>query len=204
MPRTRAARSAAAALFVLAVGVSAAGCGSGPAEPTPPPAISAASSAPAAPRAATALPASKPVRVRIPAAGVDASPVLDLGLAADGTVEVPSVADADKIGWYDKGVTPGQTGPAVLIGHFDTVKGPAVLKNVSKVKVGDLVSVARADGKTAEFKVRALEQVDKSAFPTQKVYGDTDRPELRIITCGGELTGGHRPDNIILYADLVA
>ncbi|MFD7166460.1 class F sortase [Streptomyces violascens] len=204
MSRTRAARSAAAALFVLAVGVSAAGCGSGPAEPTPPPTISAASSAPAAPRAATALPASKPVRVRIPAAGVDASPVLDLGLAADGTVEVPSVADADKIGWYDKGVTPGQTGPAVLIGHFDTVKGPAVLKNVSKVKVGDLVSVARADGKTAEFKVRALEQVDKSAFPTQKVYGDTDRPELRIITCGGELTGGHRPDNIIVYADLVA
>ncbi|MFD7342270.1 class F sortase [Streptomyces violascens] len=204
MSRTRATRSAAAALFVLAVGVSAAGCGSGPAEPTPPPTVSAASSAPAAPRAATALPASKPVRVRIPAAGVDASPVLDLGLAADGTVEVPSVADADKIGWYDKGVSPGQTGPAVLIGHFDTVKGPAVLKNVSKVKVGDLVSVARADGKTAEFKVRALEQVDKSAFPTQKVYGNTDRPELRIITCGGELTGGHRPDNIILYADLVA
>ncbi|WP_438292062.1 class F sortase [Streptomyces sp. HUAS TT7] len=204
MSRTRAARSAAAALFVLAAGVSAAGCGSDPAEPTPPPNVSAASSAPAAPRAATALPASEPVRVRIPAAGVDTGPVLDLGLAADGTVEVPSVADADKIGWYDKGVTPGQTGPAVLIGHFDTVKGPAVLKNVSKVKVGDLVSVARADGKTAEFKVRALEQVDKSTFPTQKVYGNTDRPELRIITCGGELTGGHRPDNIILYADLVA
>ncbi|GAA2441326.1 hypothetical protein GCM10010388_33040 [Streptomyces mauvecolor] len=172
--------------------------------PTPPPNITAASSAPAAPRAAASLPASKPVRVRIPAAGVDASPVLDLGPAADGTVEVPSVADADKIGWYDKGVAPGQTGPAVLIGHFDTVKGPAVLKNVSKVKVGDLISVARADGKTAEFKVRALEQVDKSAFPTQKVYGNTDRPELRVITCGGELTGGHRPDNIILYADLVA
>ncbi|KOU39140.1 class F sortase [Streptomyces sp. WM6378] len=204
MSRTRAARSAAAALFVLAVGVSAAGCGSGPAKPTEPPNISAASSALAAPKAATALPAAKPVRVRIPAAGVDAGPVLDLGLAADGSVEVPSVADADKIGWYDKGVTPGQTGPAVLIGHFDTVDGPAVLKNVSKVRVGDMISVARADGKTAEFKVRALEQVDKKTFPTQKVYGNTDRPELRVITCGGELTGGHRPDNIILYADLVA
>ena len=204
MSRTRAARSAAAALFVLALGVSAAGCGSDSAKPTPPPTISAASSAPAAAKAPAALPASRPVRVEIPAAGVDASPILDLGLAADGTVEVPSVADADKIGWYDKGVTPGQTGPAVLIGHFDTVKGPAVLKNVSKVKVGDIISVDRADGKTAKFKVRALEQVDKKTFPTQKVYGNTDRPELRVITCGGELTGGHRPDNIILYADLVA
>ncbi|MFI6688155.1 class F sortase [Streptomyces sp. NPDC050485] len=205
MSRTRAARSAVAALFVIALGVSVAGCGSGAAKPaTPPPDISAAASTPAAPDAAAPLPASKPVRVRIPAAGVDASPILDLGLAADGTVEVPSVADADRIGWYDKGVTPGQTGPAVLIGHFDTVKGPAVLKNVSQVKVGDTVSVTRADGRTAEFKVRALEQVDKKTFPTQKVYGDTDRPELRVITCGGELTGGHRPDNIILYADLVA
>ncbi|MFF3977499.1 class F sortase [Streptomyces sp. NPDC055808] len=204
MSRIRAARSAAAALLVLAVGATAAGCGADTTKPTPPPSISAASSAPAAPEAAAALPASKPVRVRIPAAGVDAGPVLDLGLAADGTVEVPSVADAGRIGWYDKGVTPGQKGPAVLIGHFDTVEGPAVLRNVSKVKVGDAVSVVRADGRTAEFKVRALEQVDKKTFPTQKVYGDTDRPELRIITCGGELTGGHRPDNIILYADLVA
>ncbi|MFE4862399.1 class F sortase [Streptomyces sp. NPDC056670] len=204
MSRIRAARSAAAALLVLAVGATAAGCGADTPKPTPPPSISAASSAPAAPEAAAALPASKPVRVRIPAAGVDAGPVLDLGLAADGTVEVPSVADAGRIGWYDKGVTPGQKGPAVLIGHFDTVEGPAVLRNVSKVKVGDAVSVVRADGRTAEFKVRALEQVDKKTFPTQKVYGDTDRPELRIITCGGELTGGHRPDNIILYADLVA
>ncbi|AYG80865.1 hypothetical protein DWB77_03003 [Streptomyces hundungensis] len=205
MSRTRAARSAATALVLLALGASAAGCGSGAAKPaTPPPNISPASAAPATPKAATALPASKPVRVRIPAAGVDTGPILDLGLAADGTVEVPSVADADRIGWYDKGVTPGQTGPAVLIGHFDTVKGPAVLKNVSKVKVGDLVTVDRADGKPARFAVRALEQVDKKTFPTQKVYGNTDRPELRIITCGGELTGGHRPDNIIVYADLVA
>ncbi|MFE9117128.1 class F sortase [Streptomyces sp. NPDC007172] len=204
MSRMRAVRPAAAALLVLAVGVTAAGCGSDTPEPTPPPSVSAASSAPAAARAAVALPASKPVRVRIPSAGVDASPILDLGLAADGTVEVPSVADAERIGWYDKGVTPGQKGPAVLIGHFDTVKGPAVLRNVSKVRVGDTVSVTRADGRTAEFKVRALEQVDKKTFPTQKVYGDTDRPELRIVTCGGELTGGHRPDNIILYADLVA
>ncbi|WP_327415952.1 class F sortase [Streptomyces sp. NBC_01233] len=159
--------------------------------------------APAAPAAAAPLPASEPVRVRIPAAGVDASPLLRLGLAADGTVEVPSVADGDKIGWYTKGVTPGETGPAVLIGHFDTARGPAVLKDVARVRVGEEITVSRADGSTAVFRVRELEQVDKKKFPTAKVYGDTARPELRIITCGGEITAGHRPDNIILYADLV-
>ncbi|WP_030714298.1 class F sortase [Streptomyces sp. NRRL F-2580] len=174
----------------------------GAAASSAPPSIS-PTTAPAAPVAAAPLPASKPVRVRIPAAGVDASPLLGLGLAADGSVEVPSVADGDKIGWYTKGVTPGETGPAVLIGHFDTARGPAVLKDVARVRAGEEITVSRADGSTAVFRVRELEQVDKKAFPTAKVYGDTARPELRVITCGGEITDGHRPDNIILYADLV-
>ena len=79
-----------------------------------------------------------------------------------------------------------------------------MLKDVSKVHTGDEITVSRADGSTAVFRVRELEQVDKSHFPTAKVYGDTTRPELRVITCGGEITKGHRPDNIILYADLVS
>ncbi|MFE3072216.1 class F sortase [Streptomyces sp. NPDC059247] len=203
-PRTRTA-------LVVLVGVLAAltGCSAGPepAADTPPARIVPAAGVPAP--GATAAPVrplarSLPVRVRVPAAGVDTGPVLPLGLAADGTVEVPPVEDADRIGWYDKGVTPGQTGPAVLIGHFDTVRGPAVLRNVSRVRVGDEIAVDRADGTTAVFRIRKLAQVGKDAFPTAEVYGDTRGPELRLVTCGGELTGGHRPDNIILYADLVA
>jgi hypothetical protein len=170
---------------------------SAPPAPASPPATAAASPPPAP------LPASPPVRVRIPAAGVDTAPVLSLGLAADGTVEVPSVAQADRIGWYREGVTPGQTGPAVLIGHYDTVEGPAVLRNVARVRPGDTITVDRADGHTAVFAVRTLQQVDKKRFPTRQVYGDTTRPELRLITCGGDLRDGHRPDNIILYADLI-
>lgn len=198
-----------AALLLAPVALAAlTGCGGAAPAATPPAHVVATSAAPAtasgpAPAASAApMAASKPVRVRVPAAGVDTSPVLELGLAADGTVEVPSVADGDKIGWYTKGVTPGETGPAVLIGHFDTARGPAVLKDVAKVRIGDEITVTRADGSTAVFRVRELEQVDKKSFPTGKVYGDTARPELRLITCGGEITAGHRPDNIILYADL--
>ncbi|MGW2581080.1 class F sortase [Streptomyces virginiae] len=202
---SRAALRATALLAPLAL-AGLTGCGGAPAgspASAPTPHIGPASAAPAAVPAATTMPGSEPVRVRIPSAGVDTSPVLGLGLAADGTVEVPSVADADRIGWYAKGVTPGQTGPAVLIGHFDTARGPAVLKDVSRVRTGEEITISRADGTTAVFRVRELEQVDKKHFPTAKVYGDTARPELRVITCGGEITNGHRPDNIILYADLV-
>ncbi|MGA5062896.1 class F sortase [Streptomyces exfoliatus] len=210
--RTRARTAPALSLAALVVLAALSGCSAGaePAPVTPPARISEATAAPTPTTSAAPvrpLARSLPVRVRLPAAGVDtgaAGSVLQLGLAADGTVEVPSVADADRIGWYDKGVTPGETGPAVLIGHFDTERGPAVLKNVSRVRVGDEITVTRADGTLAVFRVRELEQVDKDTFPTAKVYGDTERPELRVITCGGELVDGHRPDNIILYADLVA
>ncbi|MEU6982948.1 class F sortase [Streptomyces sp. NPDC046324] len=196
-------RRTAPALLVLAALAALTGCAGTAAPAAGPPAKVTETRAPAPKASVVPLPRSKPVRVRVPAAGVDTGPVLELGLAGDGTVEVPSEADAERIGWYDKGVTPGETGPAVLIGHFDTARGPAVLKNVAKVRVGDEITVARADGTEAVFRVRELEQVDKKVFPTRKVYGDTERPELRLITCGGELVDGHRPDNIILYADLV-
>ncbi|MFJ9593346.1 sortase domain-bontaining protein [Streptomyces virginiae] len=84
-----------------------------------------------------------------------------------------------------------------------TARGPAVLKDVSRVRAGEEITVSRADGSSAVFRVREPEQVAKDRFPTAEVYGDTTRPELRVITCGGEITDGHRPGNIILYADLV-
>ncbi|WP_406453952.1 class F sortase [Streptomyces sp. NBC_00876] len=198
-------RLTAASLVTLTAVAVLTGCASGDDAPATPPAHIATSPAGPAPSGAAAAPmrASEPVRVRIPSAGVDTGPILDLGLAADGTVEVPTVAQADRIGWYTKGVTPGETGPAVLIGHFDTAEGPAVLKNVAKIRVGDRITVTRADGSDAVFAVRRLQQVDKGAFPTDEVYGDTAGPELRLITCGGDLKGGHRPDNIIAFADLV-
>lgn len=206
--RTAGHRLTAAALAVLVLGALT-GCGvdDGARAATPPAHV--ATTAPTSPAPSSAavpaepMTASAPVRVRVPSADVDTGPVLKLGLAADGTVEVPSVGQADRIGWYTKGVTPGELGPAVLIGHFDTAEGPAVLKNVSRIRPHDRITVSRADGSDAVFAVRALEQVDKDSFPTDKVYGETTRPELRLITCGGELENGHRPDNIIVYADLV-
>ncbi|MFI0717655.1 class F sortase [Streptomyces sp. NPDC021224] len=179
-----------------------------PSTPPSPPPSGPSSASPPASAAATAPPAplgrSLPVRVRIPAAGIDTAPVLRLGLAPDGTLQVPSVAQADRIGWYDGGVTPGERGPAVLVGHFDTVEGPAVLAGVAKIHPGATITVTRADGTSAVFTVRALQQVSKTRFPTARVYGDTAGAELRVITCGGPLVSGHHPDNIIIYATLTS
>ncbi|KKZ70548.1 peptidase C60 [Streptomyces showdoensis] len=162
-----------------------------------------ASAAPADRRAAPPMAASEPVRLVVPAAGVDAGPVLRLGLDPDRELQVPSAEQADRPGWYTGSVTPGERGAAVLVAHYDTARGPALLRDVARIKTGDPIEVGRADGTTARFAVREIQQVDKKDFPTNKVYGKTDRPELRLITCGGPVRDGHRTDNIILFADLV-
>ncbi|MEV5886702.1 class F sortase [Streptomyces sp. NPDC052020] len=194
----------AAALLAVPLAAALSGCGTAPRPAAPPPEISTAAAAPAPGAVPAALPASVPVRVTIPSAEVDTAPLLRLGLNADGTIEVPSVAQADRIGWYEHGVTPGETGPAVLVGHYDTVNGPAVMRNVGGIEPGDRIDITRKDGTRAVFAVTALEQVAKDAFPTEKVYGPTSRPELRLITCGGDIVHGHRPDNVIVYAELVS
>ncbi len=133
------------------------------------------------------------------------APVTGLGLNADGTVEVPAADRADEVGWYRNGPTPGETGPAVLIGHYDTAHGPAVFHNVPKLKPGDLIQIRREDGGTVDFRVRALLQTAKNTFPTDAVYGNTKGPELRLITCGGRIgTDGHWTDNIVVLVDPAA
>ncbi|RKT17200.1 sortase family protein [Streptomyces sp. 1114.5] len=145
---------------------------------------------------------SPPTRLLVPAAGVDA-PVTGLGLNADGTVQVPPADRGEEVGWYRNGPAPGETGPAVLIGHLDTVHGPAVFRQLPKLQPGALIQVRRADGSTVDFKVRTLLQAAKNDFPTEQVYGDTPAPALRLITCGGRIgSDGHWTDNIIVLADL--
>ncbi|MFE4482291.1 class F sortase, partial [Kitasatospora sp. NPDC056789] len=155
-----------------------------------------------APTAPKPYASSPPTRLLVPSVGVDA-PVTDLGLNPDGTVEVPPADRGEEVGWYRNGPTPGEAGPAVLIGHYDTVHGPAVFKQLPKLRPGDLIRIRRADGGTVDFKVRELLQAAKDRFPTEQVYGDTPAPALRLITCGGRIgSDGHWTDNIIVLADL--
>ncbi|MGW2866271.1 class F sortase [Streptomyces sp. NPDC001205] len=199
-PARHTRRLAAVALLTGALGVGLIACGSGDQAPD----VNVKNTASAVTgNAAAPLKESKPTGLRIPSAGVDAKSMLDLGVDGDQELQVPPVDKANEPGWWTGGVTPGEKGVSVIVAHYDTAKGPALMKNVAKVKVGDTIEVPRADGSTATFKVREIQQVDKKDFPTEKVYGKTDRPELRLLTCGGPIKGGHRTDNIVLYAGLV-
>ncbi|MFI6687060.1 class F sortase [Streptomyces sp. NPDC050485] len=200
MPRT--ARIAATSVLALSVGGGLLACGPATAAKAPDVKVQNAA-APQADAHPGPLRASEPTRLVIPSAGVDAGPVLRLGVDSAQELEVPPVDRAEQAGWYTGSVTPGEQGVSVLVAHYDTANGPALMHKVKDMKVGDAIEVGRADGSTAVFKIRETQQVDKKDFPTNKVYGTTDRPELRLITCGGPIKDGHRSANIIFYADLV-
>jgi len=149
------------------------------------------------------LAASRPERVRIPAIDVDARGVIDLGLQADGSMEVPP--DATTVGWYRQSPTPGERGPAVLAAHVNWNHRKGAFADINALSPGDQVLVDRADGTSARFRVERVEQYPKDRFPTRAVYGDVAGPELRLITCGGELDRAAHSyrDNIVVYARLI-
>ena len=128
-----------------------------------------------------------------------------LGLNADGTIAVPPLRRNAPAGWYRYLPTPGEVGPAVILGHVDTARdGPAVFYRLHELRPGDTVTVRRADGSTAVFTVRQVAEYPKSAFPAQTVYGSVDYPALRLITCGGSFDQTHRQyrTNVVVYATL--
>ncbi|MFF3855162.1 class F sortase [Micromonospora sp. NPDC002575] len=150
------------------------------------------------------LPASRPVGIASAPIGLDA-PVHDVGIAADGSIGVPDADRAQEAGWYDQGPTPGQYGPAVIVGHVDTRTGPAVFHELKELRSGDRVEVRRADRSVAVFEVDEVRRYAKARLPVDEVYGDFSRPGLRLITCGGAWVGGETgyADNVVVYASLV-
>ncbi|MET8900454.1 MULTISPECIES: class F sortase [unclassified Streptomyces] len=155
-----------------------------------------------APPAAPALPPSPPDRVRIPAIKVDA-PMTGLGLTSSGSLDVPPAGKKNLAGWYEAGTTPGERGTAIVAGHVDNAEGPAVFYRLGALEKGATIEVDRRDGGVAVFTVDAVEVYAADDFPDAKVYGAALRPELRVITCGGDYSRstGYQ-GNVVVFAHL--
>jgi hypothetical protein len=157
--------------------------------------------APSAPRVPplAAPPASRPHAV--PAIGVD-TPVESLGLAADGTLQQP--AGWQIAGWYRGSVPPGDVGPSIIIGHVDSINGPAVFFRLRQLRPGQRAIVIGRDGQPASFVIDQVTSYPKSNFPVDAVYGPSSVPELRLVTCTGDFDYAARSylDNLVVSAHL--
>ncbi|MBY8846050.1 MULTISPECIES: class F sortase [unclassified Streptomyces] len=151
-----------------------------------------------------ALPRSAPIRLRIPEIAVDA-PFTTLTIGASGQLEPPPAGDTNLVGWYADGVSPGEKGTAIIAGHVDTVTSAAVFANLDRLEPGDRFSVERSDGSTADFVVDDADTFAKDDFPSERVYEDASRPEVRLITCAGDYDRTVRDytDNLVVFAHLV-
>jgi sortase (surface protein transpeptidase) len=198
-----------AAIAVLAVGgASLIGVGLSSQEqpPSPPPtARSSVSPLPNVEASNETLTRSEPASLDIPAIDVH-SAVQQVGLEEDGAIQVPAPGPHyNDAAWYKHSPTPGELGPAIIVGHVDSAAdGPSVFFDLGALQAGDRISVTREDGDVATFKVDTVRRFSKDRFPTQLVYGRTDHAALRLITCGGpfDVATGHYLDNIAVFASL--
>jgi hypothetical protein len=163
----------------------------------PTPAIAVAEPQLSAPAPAVAA----PVRVDMPSISLSSS-LMELHVQNDGTLEVPP--DPATAGWWSDGPAPGDPGAAIIVGHVDSLHGPAAFYRLSGLHPGDKVLIHRADQTVAVFLVDALRQFPKGAFPSDMIYGPTPTPTLRLLTCGGtfDRSTGHYTDNLVVFAHL--
>jgi hypothetical protein len=149
---------------------------------------------------------SVPVSIWIPDINVRSN-LLQLGLNPDRTVQVPPLSRNSQAGWYRYSPTPGQLGPAVILGHVDSAEyGPGIFFRLGALRQGNLVEVARSDHTVGVFRIERVVSYPKDHFPTLDVYGNTDHAALRLITCGGKFDFSTRnyESNIVAYASLIS
>lgn len=142
--------------------------------PTPAPAV-------AAPAPARIVPGA-PLRLRIPAIGVDTR-IESVGLAANGGMGIPSTPFV--VAWYSPGPRPGEPGNAVIDGHLDHPGGPGVFWSLGDLKPGDKVLVETAPGKWKTFVVSYSAEYPYDQSPIDLIFGPSLTANLNLITCEG-------------------
>lgn len=145
---------------------------------------------------------SAPTHIIIPKIALNTTFVPPLGLNVNKTVSVPD--NYTQVGWYSGGATPGEIGPAVILGHVDSYQGSAVFYKLGQLKVGDEIYITREDKSTTTFEVTDIGRYSQDAFPTLLVYGPIDFAGLRLVTCTGIYNHGTKKysHNLVVYAKL--
>ncbi len=165
--------------------------------PSPSPATDPAELAAQSPTGADLPTGIVPTRIEIPAIGVDATCV-ELQLRAS-EIEVP---DFGLAGWWVQTRKPGEIGPALMGAHVDSTSGPDVFFRLKDLRPGDEVTVTDDAGETRSFVVDAEPiQTDKQERPPEVLGFGEPRPELRLITCGGDFNPavGSYDSNVVVF-----
>lgn len=144
----------------------------------------------------------QPVRLTIDSLGIADAVVIDVGVEADGAMEVPP---ADQVGWYRHGPAPGEDGAAILAAHiaYDGVDG--VFVGLVDIELGAIVEVADDAGRWSRFRVTSVDLIDKDELPDDVVFDRSGPSRLVLVTCGGTFDpdAASYEDNVVVMAEPV-
>lgn len=144
----------------------------------------------------------EPMRLKIPKINVDAV-IENVGITSNGAMETPY--NTANVGWFNLGPRPGDTGSAVIAGHFDKEDGGAgVFANLYKLKAGDKLYVEDSKGTVLAFVVRESRNYDPGY--AEEVFTQSQSAHLNLITCYGVWDEARKSysKRLVVFADLTA
>jgi len=142
-----------------------------------------------------------PVRLEIPAIGVDAG-IEHVGVNSLNQMDVPKIPS--DVAWYDRGPLPGQRGSAVINGHLDTATSPAVFYDLRKLIPGDEMVITYANNDRYVFVVTSKQRYYFDEAPMDQILGAASGRNLNLITCDGAWDGGsaNYQQRLVVYSRL--
>lgn len=143
-----------------------------------------------------------PAQLIIPSIGVDA-PVINMGLAADGSVGVPK--GPSEVAWYQLGPRPGTQGSAVITGHYGPWRdgSHSVFDTLHQLQEGDEIQVKDDNGYMFAFIVRETRMYKSHESPVE-VFQKNDGTYLNLITCQGEWLASQKTytQRLVVFTEL--
>jgi LPXTG-site transpeptidase (sortase) family protein len=151
------------------------------------------------------IPEGLPVRLKIPAIGVD-SAIEDALITPDGRMDVPS--GTKNVAWFALGPNPGQKGSAVVGGHYGFYQGntgPTVFYKLDQLKVGEKIYIVDDKGDTLAFVVRSIKLFDRNADATTVFTSNDGLAHLNLITCEGvwNRVNDNYPQRRVVFTDAI-
>ncbi len=158
---------------------------------------------PTPPEIAGIVSTTSPVKLIIPTISVDAE-IQRVGKTSAGKMAVPT--NFVDVGWYKYGHFPGTVGNAVIAGHLDNGKGnPAVMNDLSELRIGDKVYVTNKEGQTLQFVVTGMSLYDYNDAPLDMIFGSSTKAHLNLITCDGvwDQSKKNYDKRLVVFTDFV-
>ncbi len=142
-----------------------------------------------------------PLRLKIPKLAID-SAVDPVGVTPTGAMDIKK--NPDGVVWFQQGPRPGDSGSAVMAGHYGWENGKgSVFNDLHTLQPGDKLYVEDDRHMIITFVVRESQRYDPDTDASDVFSSSDDTPHLNIVTCDG--TWDHAKQSyskrLVVFAD---